>query len=365
MAAIGSAEWAPALAASPEPAIVVDGDGRILHANRRFVFSAASRGRTIGHFCYEVCHLASGQCEDADCPLGAAFNRVPIRRAVHVHRTAGLERLTLVVARPLTDAPTPTYLMAFRTLNHVSALPHRTSLVGRSAPFRRMVEQLDRVAEAPIPVLIVGEPGTGKELVARTLHRMSRRVRDPFVVVDCPVPDCDLAGLEGDFPLLRFGGLVGWAGHGTLFVDHLLALTPHQQGLLLRLIDSTMTRARQPGRRGAHGPRVVAASETGFADLPPDSPFRPDLADTLSIYPIEVPPLRDRLEDVPLLAESVLLRLSVTAGRVWRLSREAAAFLQHRDYPGNVRELAYLVERAALASASDELQPDHFLEVVH
>ena len=365
MAAIGTAEWAPALAGSLEPAIVVDGDGRILHANRRFVFSSALRGRTIGRFCFQVCHPGNDRCANEECPLGAAFARMPIRRAVHVHRTAGTDRLTRVVARPLTDAPRPTYLMAFRTLKHVSALPHRASLVGRSPAFRRMVEQMDRVAEAPIPLLIVGEPGTGKELVARTLHRMSRRLREPFAVVDCPVPDSALAGPDTDFPLLRFGGLLRWAGHGTLFVDHLLALSPFQQTLLLRLIDATMNLGRMTGRRASPRPRIIAATETGFDALPPGSPFRADLADTLSIYPIDVPPLRDRTEDIPLLAESVLLRLSVTTGRVWHLSPAAAALLQQRDYPGNVRELAYVVERAALASTKDELLPSHFLETVH
>ncbi|MGE5199896.1 MAG: sigma 54-interacting transcriptional regulator [Rhodospirillaceae bacterium] len=365
MSAVGTAEWAPALAGSLEPAIVVDGNGRILHANRRFVFSAASRGRTIGRYCFEVCHLATGHCPEEDCPLGASSARMPIRRSVHVHRTAGVDRLTRVVARPLTDAPSPTYLMAFRALNHVSAVPHRTSLVGRSPAFCRMIEQMDRVAEAPIPLLIVGEPGTGKELVARTLHRMSGHAREPFVVVDCPVADSALAGPGNDTVLLGLGGLLGRAGRGTLFVDNLLAMTPFQQTLLLRLIDATMNRAARSGRPAGPGPRVIAASETAFAALPPGSAFRADLADTLSIYPIDVPPLRDRTEDIPLLAESVLLRLSVTTGRAWHLSPAAAALLQQRDYPGNVRELAYVVERAALISAGGELRPADLLQAVH
>jgi DNA-binding NtrC family response regulator len=362
VAASATAEWAPALAGSLDPAIVVDGDGRILHANRRFVLGAAAHGRTIGRFCYQVCHLADGRCRDEDCPLGAACARMPLRRAVHVHQRGGADRLTRVVARPLTDAPSPTYLVAFRALNHVSALPHRTSLVGRSPAFRRMVEQMDRVAEAPIPLIIVGEPGTGKELVARTLHRMSRNLREPFVVVDCPFPDSALEGPRSDVPLVRFGGLLGWAGHGTLFVDHLLALTPFQQGLLLRLIDATMNRGGKTGRGSGTGPRVIAASETRLDDLPPDAPLRPDLVDTLSIYPVEVPPLRDRVEDIPLLAESVLLRLSVATGRAWRLSPAAASLLQQRAYPGNVRELAYVVERAAFVAAGEVLWPDDFLD---
>lgn len=362
MAAIATAEWAPALAGSLDPAIVVDGDGRILHANRRFVFSAASRGRTIGRFCFEVCHLANCRCLGDDCPLGAANARLPHRRAVHIHRTAGVDRLTRIVARPLADAPGPTYLMAFRSLNHVSAVPHRASLVGRSAAFRRMVEQLDRVAEAPIPLLIVGEPGTGKELVARTIHGMSRRTREPFVVVDCPVSDATLAGPKGDVPTVRFGGILGWAGKGTLFVDHVLALTPFQQTLLLRVADATMNWGRSAGRRSGTSPRLIAASETRLDTLPPGHSFRTDLADTLSIYPIEVPPLRNRVEDIPLLAESVLLRLSVATGRAWRLSPAAASLLQQRAYPGNVRELAYVVERAAFVAAGEVLWPDDFLE---
>lgn len=362
MEAIATAAWAPALAGSLDPAIVVDGDGRILHANRRFVLGAAARGRTIGRFCYQVCHSADGRCRDEDCPLGASSARMPIRRAVHVHQRGGADRLTRVVARPLADATGPTYLLAFRALNHVSALPHRTGLVGRSAAFRRMVEQMDRVAETPIPLIIVGEPGTGKELVARTIHGMSRRGREPFVVVDCPVPDASLAGPEGDVPVPRFGGILGEAGKGTLFVDHLLALTPFQQTLLLKVADATMNRSRKADRRSGPWPRLIAASETRLDALPPGHSIRADLADTLSIYPIDVPPLRDRVEDIPLLAESVLLRLSVATGHAWRLSPAAASLLRQRAYPGNVRELAYVVERAAFAAAGEELRPEDLPE---
>ena len=360
MAAVATAEWAPALAGSLEPAIVVDGEGRILHANRRFVFSAALRGRTIGRFCFEVCHLANAQCPGDDCPLGAPNLRLPLRRAVHVHRTSGIDRLTRVVARPLSDAPGPTYLMAFRTLHHVSAVPHRASLVGQSAAFRRMVEQIDRVAETPIPLLIVGEPGTGKEIVARTLHRMSRRAREPFVVVDCPVLDDAYIGQDDALPGPRFDDFLAWAGSGTIFIDHLLSLTPFQQAQLLKLADTALNWSGRAEPPAAIAPRIIAASPSRLDDLAPSVAFRADLADTLSIYPIEVPPLRDRVEDIPLLAQSVLLRLAASTGRVWRLSPAATSLLQDRAYPGNIRELAYVVERAAFAAAGEELRPDDF-----
>lgn len=360
MAAIGTAEWAAALARSLEPAIVVDAGGRILHANRRFAFSAAAQGRTVGRHCFEVCHGAGSPCSGDECPLAAACARLPLRRAVHIHRTAGVDRLTRIAARPLVDGPRPTYLMAFRTLDHVSPVPHRTRLVGRSAAFRRMVEQMERVAEAPIPLLILGEPGTGKELVARTIHRMSRRVREPFVVIDCPVPDASLTGRAGSLPHLRFGDFLAWAGKGTLFVDHLLALTPFQQAHLLRFADAALSWGRRAGPRSGSAPRVIAASESRLDDLPPNTAFRADLADTLSIYPIEVPPLRDRVDDIPLLADSALLRLSAATGRVWRLNPDAVSLLQSRAYGGNVRELAFVVERAALSSAGSELGPEDF-----
>ena len=360
MAAIGTAEWAAALARSLEPAIVVDGGGRILHANRRFAFSASAQGRIIGRHCFEVCHGTGRRCPGDECPLAAACARMPMRRAVHIHRTAGVDRLTRIAARPLADGPGPTYLMAFRRLNHVSAVPHRTGLVGRSAAFRRMIEQMDRVAEAPIPLLIVGEPGTGKELVARTIHRMSRRMREPFVVIDGPLPDASQSGRDGSLSHLRFGDFLAWAGKGTLFVDHLLGLTPFQQAHLLRFADVALNWGRRGGPRSDIAPRVIAASESRLDDLPPGSAFRADLADTLSIYPIEVPPLRERVDDIPLLAESALLRLSATTGRVWRLNPDAVSLLQARAYPGNVRELAYVVERAALAAAGSELGREDF-----
>lgn len=360
MAATGNAELAAALARSHEPAIVVDGGGRILHANRRFAFSTVSRGRTIGRHCFEICHNAERRCPGDECPLAAAWARMPLRRAVHIHRTAGIDLLTRIAVRPLTVGPSATYLMAFRTLNHVSAVPQGSGLVGRSAAFRRMVEQMDRVAEAPIPLLIVGEPGAGKEIVARTIHRMSRRRHEPFVIVDGPVTDASLAGQDRVLPHLRFGDLLGRVGEGTLFVDQVLGLTLFQQTMLLRLADAGLNLGRNVRRRAGSAPRLIAASETRLDALPPDTSFRADLADTLSIYPIEVPPLRDRIEDILLIAESVLLRLSVVARRAWRLTPAGAAYLQERDYPENVRELAYVVERAALAAPGDELGPDDF-----
>jgi transcriptional regulator with PAS, ATPase and Fis domain len=311
-----TSEWVPALAGSPDPAVVIDGDRRILHANRRFVFNAASHGRTVGRHCYEVCHLADHPCPGEECPLSFAPGRASIRRVVHVHRTTGFDRLTCVVARPITDPPNPTYVMACRTLLHVSAVPHGTSLVGRSPGFRRLLEHMDRVADAPVPLLVVGEPGTGKQHVARTLHRMSRRFRNPFVIVDCPVAGSEAEGGERDIPLLRCDGLLGWAGRGTLFVDHLQGLTAFQQALLLRLVDASMNRNGWPARRPGQGARVIVASESLLDDLPAGQTVRADLAETLSIFPIEVPPLRDRVDDVPLLAESLLLRLSVAAVRV-------------------------------------------------
>jgi hypothetical protein len=355
-----TSEWVPALAGSPDPAVVIDGDRRILHANRRFVFNAAFHGRTVGRYCFEVCHLADHPCPGEECPLSPAPSRASIRRVVHVHRTTGFDRLTCVVSRPITDPPNPTYVMACRTLLHVSAVPHRTSLVGRSPAFRRLLEHMDRVADAPIPLLVVGEPGTGKQHVARTLHRMSRRFRNPFVIIDGPIPGTAAADGERDIPLLRSDGLLGWAGRGTLFVDHLQGLTAFHQALLLRLVDASMNRNGWAARRPGQGARVIVASETPLDDLPAGQTVRADLAETLSIFPIAVPPLRDRVEDIPLLAESLLLRLSVAAGRVWHLSPAGAAYLQERDYPGNVRELAYVVERAALAAPGDELGPDDF-----
>ena len=319
----------------------------------------SAQGRIIGRHCFEVCHGTNRQCPGDECPLAAAYARMPMRRAVHIHRTAGVDRLTRIVARPLADAPGPDVSDGLPFVDHVSAVPHRTSLVGRSAAFRRMVEQLDRVAEAPIPLLIVGEPGTGKELVARTLHRMSRRLREPFVVVDCPFPDSALEGPRSDVPLLRFGGLLGWAGHGTLFVDHLLALTPFQQALLLRLIDATMNRG---GRRGAVPARARGSSRRAKRSSMTSHPTRHS-----------GPTLSTRCRSTRLKS-----RPSVTAWRTFRSSPRARSTPVGRDrthlapqscrsvsaaaagVPGNVRELAYVVERAALAAAGSELGREDF-----
>ncbi len=149
-----------------------------------------------------------------------------------------------------------------------------------------------------------------------TLHRMSRRAREPFVVVDCPVLDDAYIGQDDALPGPRFDDFLAWAGSGTIFIDHLLSLTPFQQAQLLKLADTALNWSGRAEPPAAIAPRIIAASPSRLDDLAPSVSFRADLADTLSIYPIEVPPLRDRVEDIPLLARERV----VAPGRLDRAS---------------------------------------------
>ena len=211
-----------------------------------------------------------------------------------------------------------------------------------------------------------GESGTGKELVANAIHQLSRRAKHPFVAVDCSgLPETlfesALFGHErGAFTgaTTRTTGLVEAASGGTLFLDELGDIPLSIQVKLLRLLETgTYRRVGSPELRKAEV-RVVSATHRPLTEMVGEGLFRQDLFYRLNTFPIHLPPLRQRGDDVLLLAETLLDRVS--GGRLRsRLSPEAAAWLRGYHYPGNVRELRNILERACLLCDGDEINLQH------
>jgi DNA-binding NtrC family response regulator len=240
------------------------------------------------------------------------------------------------------------------------ALAHRHhgygELIGRSKAMEAVYFAIDRMAPAPYPVLIVGESGTGKELVARALHR-----RGPYVATNCAVfPDhlvaSELFGhVKGAFTGAERdrAGLFEQAQGGTLFLDEVACLSTAAQESLLRVLETG--EIRRVGGKGAEkvDVRVVAATNE---DLEQSSEFRRDLFYRLNVLRIEVPPLRERREDIPLIARRRLEIIADQTGRRLRLSDSAIATLCEYPWPGNVRELVNVLERAAVMSPGDVLE---------
>jgi DNA-binding NtrC family response regulator len=243
-------------------------------------------------------------------------------------------------------------------------------MVGRAPAFRRMLELMARVAPSDATVMLQGESGTGKELVAKAIHDASRRAERPFVAVDCSgltetLFESELFGHEkGAFTgaSARRIGLVESAAGGTLFLDELGDIPLGMQVKLLRLLETGTFRRVGASDFLKADIRLISATHRNLLAMVADGRFRQDLYYRLNTFPISLPALRERLTDVPLLADALLTR--VAPGRGLRLSQAALDSLMSYTYPGNVRELRNVLERASLLCDSTTILPEHLPEEV-
>ncbi len=234
--------------------------------------------------------------------------------------------------------------------------PREARIAGRSKPVRELLEQLERAAPEEVPVLIEGESGTGKELAARLLHDLSGRA-GPFVAenlaaLPAPLVEAELFGVKkGAFTGADRDrdGLFVQARGGTIFLDEIGELALESQAKLLRVLQEKEVRALGGERTERVDARVVAATNRDLAALAREGRFREDLLYRLRVVSVRVPPLRERLEDLPLLCDHILERIARERGEpVLPLSRAALAKLTARPWPGNVRELENVLWRIAL-----------------
>lgn len=353
-----------------EPHILCDRDYRILAANEAYRANWVNQVEVIGRKCFEVSHRYSLPCDQAgeSCPLQRSLKSGRRERVLHLHYTSRGESFENIELSPIRDASgTIAYFIEkLEPLPVARGLADAQGLIGRSPAFLDMMELVARVAPSDASVLLQGESGTGKELVANAIHQISPRAKQAFVAVDCSgLPETlfesALFGHErGAFTgaTTRATGLVEAASGGTLFLDELGDIPLSIQVKLLRLLETgAYRRVGSPELRKAEV-RVVSATHRPLAEMVAKGLFRQDLFYRLNIFPIHLPPLRQRGEDVLLLAEALLGRIA--AGRsVRRLSPEAADWLSRYPYPGNVRELRNILERACLLCDGDEIRLQH------
>ena len=349
--------------------IVIDADYRIVAANDAYRASMTAGREVIGRHCYEVSHGYDVPCDQAgeSCPRQRAAESGHYERALHVHHTARGEEYVQVDLYPLRDARGGISLF----VEHMRTLPAaRTDgspggLVGRAPAFMAMMQLVARVAPTDTAVLLLGETGTGKEMVARAIHEASSRARAPFVAVDCSglaetLVESELFGHEkGAFTgaLARKTGLVEAAAGGTLFLDEVGDIPLGLQVKLLRLLE-TGTFRRVGGVEPQHATfRLIAATHRDLSRRVQDEQFRADLYYRLAAFPIRLPPLRERRDDIPLLAGSLLSRLGKEHART--LGADALECLGHYHYPGNIRELRNILERASLMADGESIERRH------
>ncbi|MCK5359050.1 MAG: sigma-54-dependent Fis family transcriptional regulator [Gammaproteobacteria bacterium] len=241
-------------------------------------------------------------------------------------------------------------------------------IVGNSPAIREVFSTIRRAAPSDGTVLLTGESGTGKELVARAVHTLSDRANKEFVPVDCSalvesLLESELFGHEkGAFTGAtdKKIGLIESANTGTLFIDEISELPLPLQTKLLRFLETGTYRTVGGNTYKQVDVRIIAATNRNLRQMVEDKKFRNDLFFRLTAFPVEIPPLRERKDDLPALAEHFL---STIEGGTYHipLSEEVIEELLKYDYPGNVRELRNIMERACILASLDTMTPDHLI----
>jgi DNA-binding NtrC family response regulator len=241
---------------------------------------------------------------------------------------------------------------------------HLRSIVGSSAAMRKVYDQIEKVLESEITVFIAGESGTGKELVAKAIHYASLRSDGPFIDVNCAaipegLQESELFGHEkGAFTgaVATHPGKFERASGGTIFLDEVGEMSASAQARLLRVLQERVLQRVGGTETIELDVRVISASNRDLAKMVEESSFRQDLFYRLVVFPITLPPLRDRREDIPLLVEHFLEKYARDAGkRVTRVESQAMEAMTSHGWPGNVRELENVIHRTLLVSSGLEL----------
>jgi len=260
-----------------------------------------------------------------------------------------------------------------RENSQLKAALHRTSaaseIVGATQPMRQMLRLIEKTAPTNSPVLILGESGTGKELVARAIHQNSQRATKPMVTINCAalqetLLESELFGHEkGAFTGASAAkpGLFEVANGGTLFVDELGELASGLQAKLLRVLEDGSMRRVGSTREQHVDVRIVAATNRNLQTEVDEHRFREDLFYRINVLPIEIPPLRERRDDIPLLIDHLLSRSGPDR---WQMTDEARQALCNYHWPGNVRELSNILERATILSEDKTITLHELPEVI-
>jgi DNA-binding NtrC family response regulator len=233
------------------------------------------------------------------------------------------------------------------------------AMIGASLEMRKIYQVIEQAAPTAASVLVTGESGTGKELVAQTIHQLSPRASQPFVPLNCAaIPDTllesELFGHEkGAFTgaIARRQGAFELAHRGTLFLDEIAEMTPVTQAKLLRVLQERSFRPLGGTREQSVDIRVIAATNVDPAEAVRQGKLREDLFYRLNVFAIALPPLRDRKDDIPLLAQAFIREFNARNARsIAGVSDEAMRRLERHDWPGNVRELRNVMERSTIVA---------------
>lgn len=344
------------------PAVLIDVDYNVVATNKSYDFRFGGLSGHRSAKCFFISHGYQRPCdlEGETCPMQEARDSGHRASVLHIHNTPQGKEHVGIETIPITDDREQVYYIeVMKPIREVSAEPIANKMIGRSRAFNVLVDLIQRVGKTDTNVLLMGASGAGKELAAQAIHSASSRADMPFVTVECSgltdnLFESELFGhVRGAFTGATHSrtGLVQSAQGGTLFLDEVGDIPLHLQVKLLRLIETKTFRSVGDTKPAAADFRLICATHKNLSDMVERGEFREDLYHRISTFPIRLPSLSERIEDLSLLVESILLRVDDKAPL--RLSEEALKLLALQPFKGNVRELKNILERAVVLRDKD------------
>jgi transcriptional regulator with PAS, ATPase and Fis domain len=354
-----------------KPAIFINTNYTILAVNEAYRDTYETEVRLGTSRCFEISHGHDSPCDKhgEECPIQQCVKTDRTSSVIHIHNTEQGKTYCDIIMRPVKDEDgiTTGFLEILDKIEFATAESHANKMIGASAPFKTMLTKINRAASSEIAVLLHGETGTGKELVAKALHESSRRAEKPFVVIECTglnenLFESELFGHEkGAFTGASYAkkGLIEIANGGTVFFDEIADVPLSMQVKLLRLLETQCYRTVGGIKQRKADFRLICASHKNLLELVEKGEFRKDLYYRIAGFPISLPSLFERAEDIPSLA---LHFLNHSELRHKRFDKKALDRLSEYSYPGNIRELKSIVEQAALLANEDLITVDDLPE---
>ncbi len=352
--------------AQDHPFVLIDENYNIVAANTAYKQAyGVESDDVVGRKCHQVSHRSELPCHmnGEDCPHKKVFETRAPHQVLHIHYDTNAQpEHVRIKGSPIFGQDGSLFLgEAVFPLAHSEDLDcEQQRMIGHSKAFMACIENLTRAAATSAPVLLTGESGVGKDLAAEYIHRRSERNGHSFTMVDCSaisetVFESELFGHErGAFTgcIGRRYGLFEQADGGTLFFNEIGDLPQSLQGRLLRAMETGQFR-RVGGRELLSADaRIICATSKNLRQLVANNQFRADLYYRIAGILCEIPPLRERREDIPDLAEALLQRMGPENTPCHHLTDDARELLMSHDYPGNVRELRNVLQRAAALSTN-------------
>ncbi|MEN6488420.1 MAG: sigma 54-interacting transcriptional regulator [Smithella sp.] len=358
----------------------VDKNRRITSFNRAAQeITGVSVKEAMGQLCKDV--LKADICEKNCCLRATMKTGIPtVNKKIHIINAEG-KMIPVTISTALLRAKDGTHLGAVETFRDISieedlrkvikAKYSFADIISKNHKILQLFDILPDIAVSTSTVLIEGESGTGKELFARAIHNLSPRKKQPFIAVNCSaLPDnlleSELFGYKaGAFTDAKKDkqGRFRLAENGTLFLDEIGDITPAMQAKLLRVLQEKTYEPLGASESIKHNVRIIAATNKDLKELVRQSRFREDLFYRIHVFKITLPPLRERMEDIPLLVEHFINYFNVMQKKdIIGVSNEAMSVLMTYTYPGNVRELANLIERAFILCKSGFIEKTHLPE---